>query len=110
MVNHQVQAKYVFLLITVSSTFVTAASNVFSFTVTKTFTAGGERVQCLSVSNEDDQMFEDDTTFTVTLSSTQSRVTATDMTTVTIMDNDGVNVLLAKSKFIVDKYYPVTIQ
>ena len=63
MVNHQVQAKFVFLLITVSSTIVTAASNVFSFTVTKTFSAGGERVQCLSVSNEDDQMFEDDTTF-----------------------------------------------
>ena len=75
-----------------------------------TFTAGVERVQCLSVSNEDDQIFEDDTTFTVTLSSTQNRVTATDMTTVTIVDNDGVNVLLAKSKFIVDKYYPVTIQ
>ena len=55
-------------------------------------------------------MFEDATTFTVTLSSTQNRVTATGITTVTIMDNDGVNVLLAKSKFIVDKYYPVTIQ
>ena len=54
-----------------------------------TFTAGVERVQCLSVSNEDDQIFEDDTTFTVTLSSTQNRVTATGMTTVTIMDNDG---------------------
>ena len=39
-----------------------------------------------------------------------NRVTATGTTTVTIMDNDGVNVLLAKSKFIVDKYYPVTIQ
>ena len=91
MVNHQVQAKLVFLLITVISTIVTAASNVFSFTVTKTFTAGGEHVQCLSVSNEDDQMFEDDTTFTVTLSTTQNRVTATDMTTVTIMDIDGTN-------------------
>ena len=75
-----------------------------------TFTAGVERVQCLSVSNEDDQLFEDATTFTVTLSSTNDRVTATGMTTVTIMDNDGVNVLLAKSKFIVDKYYSVTIQ
>ena len=64
---------------------------MFSFTVTKTFSAGGERVQCLSVSNEDDQMFEDAITFTVTLSSTQNRVTATDMTTVTIMDNDGTN-------------------
>ena len=70
---------------------VTAALNVFSFTVTKTFSAGGERVQCLSVSNEDDQMFEVATTFTVTLSSTQNRVTATDMTTVTIVDNDGTN-------------------
>ena len=91
MVNHQVQAKFVFLLTTVSSTIVTTASNMFSFTVTKTFSAGGERVQCLSVSNEDDQMFEDATTFTVTLFSTQNRVTATDMTTVTIMDNDGMN-------------------
>ena len=34
-------------------------------------------------------MFEDATTFTVTLSSTNDRVTATGTTTVTIMDNDG---------------------
>ena len=66
--------------------------SVFSFSVTKTFTAGGGRVQCLSVSNEDDQIFEDANTFTVTLSSTQNRVTATGTTTVTIMDNDGTNV------------------
>ena len=36
-------------------------------------------------------MFEDATTFTVTLFSTQNRVTATDNATVTIVDNDGTN-------------------
>ena len=62
-------------------------------TETKTFSAGGERVQCLSISNEDDQLFEDATTFTVTLSSTQNRVTATGTTTVTIMDSDGMQMM-----------------
>ena len=66
--------------------------SVFSFSVTRTFSTGGERVQCLSVSNNDDQIFEDANTFTVTLSSTQNRVTATGTTTVTIMDNDGMNI------------------
>ena len=57
-------------------------------TVTRSFSAG-VCVQCWNISNDDDQIFEDANTFTVILSSTQNRVTATGMTTVTIMDNDG---------------------
>ena len=63
----------------------------FSPAVTRTFQSGsmvGSR-QCIFLQVTDDNTFEDDVTYTVSLSSSQTMVTATGSTTVTITDDDG---------------------
>ena len=57
----------------------------------KTFQSG-TRVcdsQCIFLEVTDDDRFEDDVTYTVSLSSSQNMVSATESTTVTITDDDG---------------------